>query len=235
MHILVLSACTSTYLPLAKITQPTKTRYAGIHGYACECRVSPEAGTSWGRVRIWLKALEEVGENGVVFFTGTDAAITNPVTSVESLLRYNADFRFCVDQHGLQCDSWVMVSNTRTRAFLEAVLAREGKDNNEQDAMQVVLSGAASYGDLRRRYDMGGEDRWLFFTRELNNTPVKCQLTDRRVLNALPHEHYGGTGEEPYSWCPLSLVCHFPGKSLDFRLTHFPAYIEKGAAAYERR
>jgi hypothetical protein len=216
------TAHSKAYIPLNDITYPTKVAYAARHGFTCSA-VQCEFPDGWMRPLIWLEALSAIPEREYLFWTGTDVAITNldfkPVLG-------EFDFYFAVDHHGLQSDSWLLRNCSATHEFLRAVSARKGQEANEQDAMQVILSGRPSYASLRWAYDScGSETRESWFARELNKSPVTCRILPREVINGLPHEHYGGTGLEHYSWKPGCFVLHTPGKSLEWRLEWMPKLI----------
>lgn len=227
MKTLVFSSHSKEFQSLADLTFPSKARYAKMWGYDLGHRLHGPAPTiAWERPKFWREALDHCE---CLFFTGADIAITNVWIPVAQLtgIDADADFYFAVDHHGLQSDSWIMRSNDRTKAFLDRVVRMEGKCNNEQDAMQIILSGYLDYGSLRRVVDGNShEPTDKLFQRELNRSEVKVCVLPRRAINSLPHVHYGGTGQEPHSWHRGDFVLHMPGKTLEYRLKYMPPYME---------
>ena len=183
----------------------------------------------WERPESWLKNLQECD---YLFFTGCDAMITNHDKSLEERFDLDADFIFAADGNGLQSDSWIMRRSPATIEFLEKVLALEGKCNNEQDALSIVLSGHKDYAsfcaslpklyqgarpsDLELRQMLEGS---------LNKTDVKVKIVSQREINAYPLAIYGGSNEDPESWHPGDFVCHTPGKSLEERIAYMPTLL----------
>lgn len=224
MSIKILTSNTIEYKPLADITFPTKAAYAELWGFDLEQKIHTPKNLPWERVKFWREALDSCK---VLLFTGADVMITNKYIPIGNLMAdIDKDFYFAVDHNGLQSDSWIMRSNTTTRHFLDEVLLLEGNCANEQDAMQIILSRQKDYGALRRSVDGNGTmSRDQFYSLEMNNTPVRCKILNRREINAMPYSHYGGTGNEPYSWQGGDFVLHMPGKSLEYRVEHMPAYL----------
>lgn len=234
MKIVLLTAHSKAYTPLNDITYPTKVKYAEHWNRIFKDRhfsslsIEREFPDGWGRPVLWLDALNTLEYGDWIFWTGTDAAITNLNFQI-CYLHNDSDFLFAVDHHGLQSDSWLIRNTPATRKYFQDVYFRRNIDNNEQDAMQVVLSGLPSYGDIRRAYDWNSKlNREDFFT-QLFNPPTatfKSRILPREMINALPHEHYGGTGKEEHSYQPgKSIVLHCPGKSLEWRLEWMPKLI----------
>lgn len=228
MIIRLLTANSVEYQPLADLTLPSKLAFCKRWGHTLTTLKHDPDRFPWERPQMWLAELNKE-DCHYLFFTGSDAGISNLEVDLNQLLFENRhpDFLFAVDNNGLQSDSWLMRNCSASRDFLQKVIASEGQLNNEQDAMQIILSCTADYGELRRLYDQAGEDRMQFFQREMNRTALRCRVLPRELINAMPQEHYGGTGKELYSWNPGTLVVHMPGKSLEYRLEHLSPYLAK--------
>jgi hypothetical protein len=237
MNIRLISACSPAYKPLADITEPTKKAYAEQWGYQYESHIDPIYANPWNRPVYWKKRLEDVGVGNYIFFTGTDAAITNPNIPLEDILGDEVwpDLFFSVDHNGLQSDSFIMRSSERSLQLMAKVIALQAVCANEQDALQVALSGYKNYGELRVQWDRQSDlSLTAFFEKELSKAYLRCKVVPNRILNALPIEYYGGTGKEPHGWSPSSLILHMPGKDMEFRLKHFPEYLKRAEEYHGR-
>lgn len=227
MNITVLTASSAEFEPLAEITEPSKRAYAENHGYEflAAAHVEPQR-VAFERVEIWIEALRGTDW---LFFTGCDAAITNPQVKLESLIDDDSDFIFAVDGCGLQSDSWLMRNCEATHSILDWVLDFESLYPNEQDAMQcylakepILMNFLASLPELRKSGGSPSNQRMIdFYISCFNKSPVRCKIAPQRSINAYPMQYYGGTGQEPYSWHPGDFVAHLPGKSLEERIRIF--------------
>lgn len=223
----VVTACSREYMPLSALTSPPKLAYAMKNGYNfIPCLHAQPHRVSWERVDIWKKCILAADW---MFFTGCDATITNLDIKLESFISDDVDFIFAVDGCGLQSDSWIMRNCEATKRLLEKIGEQEGKLQNEQDAMTLELSDEkimenhlSTLPEPRRDGGVpASQDLIRFLNTSLNRSPVRCKIVSQRQLNAYPIKHYGGTGEEEWSWKEGDFVCHLPGKSLDYRLNAF--------------
>jgi hypothetical protein len=227
----LLTISSDEFLPLAAITSPTKRDYARKWGYEfVQGRHVDVSRASWERAEQWLSNLRECD---VLFFTGCDAMITNHSLPLQERFDLEAaDFIFAADGNGLQCDSWIMMSNERTVAYLEELRKYEGRENNEQDALSVILSGSKDYSSFcggfgqftQGGFPMNDEERDRLQL-ALNQSRVKVKIVSQRELNAYPHDLYGGSNEMPWSWQPGDFVCHAPGHSLKTRIEYLPTLL----------
>lgn len=225
------------YAELAAITNPSKIAYAERWGDKFIHIVDKALGGhrgAWRRPELWLKTLREKGD---IFFLGADAAITNIELPLCRLYMtgpdgITPDLIISADGNGLQSDSFIMRSNERTIKFLEDVLSWEGYAANEQDAMNIVLSGSNSiynYGakvvHLRRDGDPPTVPILKDLETALNGSPVRVRLVPQREINAYPHSCYNGTGKEPHSWRPGDFICHMPGLPNSVRIPFFKSIL----------
>jgi hypothetical protein len=128
--------------------------------------------------------------------------------------------------------SRLIARSPATIDFLENVLAMEGKCNNEQDALSIILSGHKDYPsfcDSLPKLYQGGRPSTLELRQmledALNKTGVKVKIVSQREINAYPLAIYGGSNEDPESWHPGDFVCHTPGKSLEERIAYMPTLL----------
>lgn len=206
----LLTISSDAYLPLEKMTAPSKAKYAIKWGhYFHQDRHRGNDNIAWDRPARWLRNLAKCDW---LFFTGTDVAITNEDIDITALLDPVADFIFSVSaDQALQNDVWFMRNNDRSRAYLEQVLAwrDRGDCQNEQDAMQIVFSGCQSHGQMRTLIENGADIRELY-----NRSPLRCKILPSQWINALPE-----------NWKPGDFVLHMANQSLEYRLENFPKYL----------
>lgn len=224
VRILILSMNSAGYQALADITDPTKWAYADRWGYDYSCIVDEGLSgprNAWRRVDLWREALNQTD---FIFFTGTDAAITNPKISLAdrfSLYDTPADLIVSADGNGLQSDAFILRSSPKTKAYLERVLAWEGLCRNEQDAMSIELSGANSYGafcgrvgNLRQNGEPPSEDLLAKLEVELNKSEIVVKIVPQKLINAYPNQLYGGRiagGQN--QWEHGDFCLHIPGQT----------------------
>ncbi len=234
MKFMLLTAHSPEYKELAALTLPTKAHYATQWGH--QLSIGVHTGwkrVAWERVELWLKTMRE-GAFDWLFFTGCDAAITNDQIDLESLVKPGVDFIFCCDGCGLQSDSWLMRNCPESIEFLEEVLSFDGEVPNEQDAMQLVLSGEPIlenflFGLAKGRKSGGAEcDEALraWYQGILNHSRLICQILPQRKLNAYPHEAYGMKTPTNSGWQPGDFVLHVPGLPLPERMAVFRKVLE---------
>jgi hypothetical protein len=232
MNITLLTMHSEEYRPLANLTMPGKKEYAGRHGYEFVERRSP-ALSCWERPAIWLEELIKCPDGGWMFFTGTDVLFTNHTIDARTLCDPAFDLIISADGNGLMCDSFIIRKCLSTTIFLCKVSQRRGTVNNEQDAIDCVLSNSGDYGEYVRKLGcilkQDGEppsqrilDRCQV---ELNHSNVRVKIVPQRTLNSYCHSCYGGSDEMPHSWHPGDLLAHFPGKTLAYRLEVMPRYL----------
>jgi hypothetical protein len=228
----LLTIHSEAYQPLADITLPNKARYCDRWDIKLVSRMHSPGFTCWERPRIWL---EELQGAGWLFFMGCDTLITNMRTDTIRFTGSNAQFIFAADGNGLQSDVWFMRECPETVDLLRRVCEHEHRRHpitgNEQDALNIELSGARDYSDYCRRVGnlkQGGEppspELLGHLERELSRSDVQVAIVGQRLLNAYPHLHYAGTGTEEHSWHPRDFVMHMPGKGLAERLQSFPNF-----------
>ena len=217
------------YSRLAAITAPGKQQYCDRWGFTFSHQIHPDPVTCWDRPRIWF---EELNTSEWIFWTGCDVLITNHTIDVRKFMTDDVDFVFAADGNGLQCDVFLLRSTPDTRAFMSRVLNhRYVGTANEQDALNIELSGAKNYSEFCGRVGnlkQGGEPpAWGLIEKlehELQKSLIRVRIVPQRELNAYPHRLYGGTGEEPHSWMPGDFILHAPGIPLDKRLETFPHF-----------
>jgi hypothetical protein len=225
------TAASDEYRLLQDISGPNKAEYCERHGlrYAAHRHAVPFNAISWDRVAIWSR---ELSESDWLMWMGCDTLVTNQTVDVRDLLTDDADFIFAADGNGLQCDVFLMRNCEATRDYLKRVGLHKIKGtSNEQDALSIELSGAANYADFCNRmvrlYQGGKpmtEETIQILQRELNKAAVRVKIIPQRKLNAYPGAHYGGTGQEDWSWQPGDFILHMPGKGLAERVYSFPRF-----------
>lgn len=223
----LLTAATSEYAPLARITDMTKEIYARKHGYEFRTEVMHETSRiAWQRVDLWLKHLRSLELGDWLWFTGTDVMITNYEVKLDKFIGKNVDLVFAADVNGLQCDSLLMRNCLANWKLLKDVQTFEGHVSNEQDALVAVLSGY-----LRPvAYEMGlsyeaERKPYRSIKKALSYSDVRIKIIQNKYFNCCPPGHY--RRDEPASqvWRPGYFLLHMHSKSLQYRLEHMPAYL----------
>lgn len=221
MKTLMLTAKSAQYRFLSDITEPSKRKYAESHGFEFLSEDHKDINRiSWERVEFWIEGLKNYEW---IFFTGCDSVITSyrraPFYEI-------SDFLYCVDGCGLNTDSFLMKSSTETIDLLHKTLAMEGRVSNEQDALQLALSGenilANFMANFPPRISEGSyhsDDVVDLYDHAYNMTGIKCAAQDPYDLNAYPAQYYPNAKEN--AWKPGALVCHLPGQSLEERIKFF--------------
>jgi hypothetical protein len=220
----LLTGWSKEYEPLADITFPGKVLYASKHGYQIKWFTHTNEKTMpWNRPLQWLTALQSIGENDWLFFTGCDAAITNSGIKLESLIDDSKDLIASTDYSDLQGDSMLIRNSERTRRWLGRVLAWEGLCFNEQEAMTAELSEHLDY----RRYLRSLKERGIGRDNveiELNNQDVCVKLLPQKLINAYPMEFYaqGEITNDGTFWEPGDFIAHMACRSLECRIENIP-------------
>lgn len=225
------------YAELAAITNPSKIAHAERWGDKFLHIVDKALGGhrgAWRRPELWLRTLREKGD---IFFLGADAAITNIELPLCRLYMtgpdgITPDLIISADGNGLQSDSFIMRSNERTIKFLEDVLKWEGYAANEQDAMNIVLSGSnsvynygAKVGLIKREGEPPPQHILDQVEVALNGSRVRVRLVPQADINAYENSLYGGSKNASNQWTPSSFVCHLPGLPNSVRIPFFKSIL----------
>lgn len=234
MNIHVHASWSPQYAPLAEVTwTQNKLPYARANGYIpAPHKFAPDdRGILWGRVAVWLDLINSMPDGDWLFFTGCDAAITNPGRKLEEFTG-DYDFYCGLDQNVVHGDCWLMRACGATRKMLEAMLAAKGV--SEQHAFVNYLHGVPLLRESMPTdcttpagYDMCQE--------LLNNSPVRCCLikhTDKFTGDDAALWPDGFTVPKETSWTPEHLVLHVGGKSNAERIQVLSKYAAKPSSNY---
>jgi len=133
MKILVYTAASPEYAPLAAITDAGKSDYCARHGYEFASTIMdaekyPHKHLGFGKVAEVLNLIEHPQADWI-FWTGSDVQITNPDLRLESIIDYaprDTEFIIANDSVMWGADSFLIKRGEDTRIYLKAVLGCRG-------------------------------------------------------------------------------------------------------------
>jgi galactosyl transferase GMA12/MNN10 family len=119
---------TDNYQPLADLTlEQNKRKYCEIHGYPLVVKtdgwVYERKAIGFDKVPLIREALEKYPECSWVFFSESDAMITNFKTKLEQFVDDRFHFILPADINGTNCGNFMIRNSTIGRAYLDSIEA----------------------------------------------------------------------------------------------------------------
>jgi hypothetical protein len=152
MHALV-SLHNASYQPLANRTwDQNKLLYASQHNYAAELRTDNFlGGISIGYEKIWFikQLMEQHPEYEWLWWTGTDAMITNFNIRIEDRIDNNYHFIIATDCHGINADSYLIRNTPEGRAYNDYIWGqRDRYAGHVWQEQQCIIESQDQFNDI---------------------------------------------------------------------------------------
>lgn len=223
------------YQPLADLTwTENKVPYCERYGYVYfnktddfETAMPGRSMSGFEKIYIALDMLTAVPELEWVWWTGTDTLITNFTIRIQDKIDNNYHFMICVDNNGVNADSFLVRNTTQGRDFLREIIANEPYGlqywDHEQRAINRILGFPGT-----------SDPTWP--TGDRIQVPAAYQsivrLLPQKYMNSFDYSlyHYRSHNDRLGNlgnWQPGDWLIHWPGTDLSVRLKMARAYKEK--------
>jgi len=138
-NLIILTIASNEFQPLQDLTVPNKREYADRWGCIVHDLVHPDGFTAFDRPKQLLTVLKSIQPNDWVWFMGADTLIMNMTIDWRSRLVEGKDLIITHDILGINNDSFFIRHTPRAVDFLKWVIAMEGKQQSDQEAMAALI------------------------------------------------------------------------------------------------
>ena len=141
MSVAILTSYFPNYQSLADVVIPNLKSYAEQHGYLFSSILCKDGGDAYGFQK--MKFLQKILENrsiDLVLCLDLDVAITNKNYKLEDFIKESGDLFITKDVNGINSGSFIIKNSERGRGLIDRILSYNGREDNEQSAIQTHLS-----------------------------------------------------------------------------------------------
>jgi len=189
---------------LAEATNPSKEAYAKQHGYRFYySRHEPQENGAYCKLDIILRSFEQGAD--IVFWSDTDARITNTDITIESLIDTPAGITLTADILGTNTGVMILQNCPRVRDFLWAC--------NTYGKAWHGVGGWAEQTSIRE-----------FMKTPPYNEPGFIRHLPQRVMNSYTYYCDGRSNDDKAIWQDGDFMLHLPGMGHEKRMELFKRF-----------
>jgi hypothetical protein len=207
----IVSIHTPNFKELSDVTWPNKVEYANRHSYKSQAKtdgflLEHASGEKIPFIREYLKANPDVEW---VWWLDTDTLITNYTKKIEEFLDNDYHFIITTDNNGINAGSFFVRNSPESLAYLDYMLEQ--------------------YPTFKEQHGFFAEQECMVATYKMPEWQPLIKIIPQKLINA--YDVWPNTWIDFStfaSWEPGDFVVHWPGSTMETRLTrHIPFYRDK--------
>jgi hypothetical protein len=229
MNFAVISLNNEKYQELADLTwHQNKVIYSESHGYGYACKTEGFYGVHMGFEKYFFirDLFVEYPELDWVWFSDSDAMITNMQVKLEDKIDNNYHFIITTDCHGFNTGSFLFRNSDEGRKFLDLLISKQPEYNDDWDGEQKVVANLCGFPGTN-------EPEW----QEIEGVNITNEF--KSIVKVVPQKYLNSYNCEFYphqkcidrlgtsaNWGPEDLLIHWPGFSMEQRINFAKFYMQ---------